>query len=253
MGRLKVWIRHGVSSLAFIIGASAAPAMAQTQAQQDRIDRVSRFVVTAPMCDRLGMTVDPDLPGKVEAAFKAETSDWSVDPATVERLKIASINRQASVFKVDLEAASENAKTDAQLRQVRAILLGYGRTCVEATSDPVFSRVISLPPAFNLDTAATDFADSLLEAGGLASWQTPAIQARGDMMMVAGACRKLIGKVRSDALVAEYGKSDDPRTRDYYMKSFDTALNDPELDFDLTQCNRLVSRYRIAIAKVDTE
>lgn len=242
-------MRRRIAAAAYIAVTAAAPASAQSQAQQDRLDQVSRFVVTAPMCEKLGMKVDPALPVKVEAAFRAETSAWSTAPATIERLKSASIQRQSNVLKVDLATASENAKTDAQLRQVGTIFRGYGRTCLEATRDRIFSHVITAPPGFDLDRAATDVADSLLDAGGLASWQTPAIQARGDMMMVAGACRRRIGKVRSDALVAQYGRSDDPRTRAYYLKSFDDALNDAELDFDLAQCNRLVTRYRAAIAK----
>ena len=245
---MKRWI-----SVAALVGVTVeAPALAQSQVQQDRVDQVSRFVVTAPICDKLGMTVDPALPVKVEAAFKAETSAWSAAPAAIERLKVASIQRQSHILKVDLETASENAKTGAELRQVGTILRGYGRTCLEATRDPIFSQVITAPSGFDLDRAVTDVADSMLESGGLASWQTPAIQARGDMMMVAGACRKRIGKGRSDALVAEFGKSDSPRTREYYLKAFDDALNDPELDFDLTQCNRLVTRYRAAIAKAAT-
>jgi hypothetical protein len=53
------------------------PAMAQTQAQQDRLNRVGQFVVTAPMCEELGMKLDPDLPTKAEAALAAETASWS--------------------------------------------------------------------------------------------------------------------------------------------------------------------------------
>lgn len=237
-----------VARAGLLICALATAATAQTQVQQDRIDRVSRFVVTAPFCKGLGMTVDPEMPNKVELAFKAETSSWPIDPAIVERLKMASINRQVNVLKVDLDAAVKNAKTDSQLRQIKTILVGYGRTCVEATNDPIFSSLISAPAGFDLDRAATDLGDTMLENGGLASWQTPVIQAHGDMMMVAGACRKVIGKVRSDALVAEFGRSDDPRTREYYMKSFDDALNDPELDFDMVQCNRLIARYRAKLA-----
>jgi hypothetical protein len=250
MGAMNI-MKWGISVAALVGATVAAPALAQAQVQQDRIDQVSRFVVTAPMCEKLGMTVDPALPDKVKAAFKAETSAWSAESAAIERLKVASIQRQSSILKVDLETASENAKTDAQLRQIGTILRGYGRTCLEATRDPIFSQVITAPSGFDLDRAATNLADSMLEAGGLASWQTPAIQSRGDMMMVAGACRKRIGKARSDALVAEFGKSDSPRTREYYLKAFDDALNDPELDFDLAQCNRLVTRYRAAIAKAD--
>jgi hypothetical protein len=241
-------MKRRISVGTFLSVMITAPALAQTQVQQDRIDQVSRFVVTGPICGKLGMTIDPALPDKVEAAFKVETSAWSAAPTAIERLKVASIQRQSNLLKVDLETASTNAKTDVQLRQVRTILHGYGRTCLEATRDPIFFRVITAPAGYDLDRAAADMADSMLEAGGLASWQTPAIQARGDMMMVAGACRRRIGQARSDALVAEFGKSESPRIRVYYLKAFDDALNDPELDFDLTQCTRLVARYRAAIA-----
>ena len=183
-----------ISLAAIVIVGAATPAFAQSQAQQDRIDAVSRFVVTAPICGKLGMAVDPALPDRVEGAFRTETSAWSVAPAAIERLKLASIQRQSNVLKVDLETASANAKTDAQLRQISSILRGYGRICLDATRDPIFSQVITAPSGFDLGRAATDTADGMLEAGGLASWQTPAIQARGDMMMVAGACRKRIGK-----------------------------------------------------------
>ncbi|MBB4155099.1 hypothetical protein GGQ80_003016 [Sphingomonas jinjuensis] len=136
-------------------------------AQQDRLDQVSRFVVTAPMCEKLGMKVDPVLPDKVEAALKAETSAWSTETTMIDRLKGESIQRQSNVLKVDLATALENAKTDAQLRQVAAIFRGYGRTCLEATRDRIFSQVITAPLGFDLDRAATEVADTLLEAGGL--------------------------------------------------------------------------------------
>lgn len=105
--------------------SATAPAFAQTQAQQDRLDRVARLVVTAPICKRLGMTVDPDLPAKVEAAFKAETDTWQVDPASVDRLKVAAIRRQSRMFGLDLDTAATNAKTEEQLRGIRTILFGY--------------------------------------------------------------------------------------------------------------------------------
>lgn len=233
---LVVMIALGVSS--------SLPAWAQTQAQQDRLNRVGQFVVTASMCEKLGMKLDADLPTKAEAALKAETASWSVDPATVDRLKSEAISRQSRILQTDLQAASNGAKTDAQLRAVKGILLGYGRTCMAATTDPIFSSLIVPPPGYNLDTAATALADSILEAGGLASWQTPQIQARGDLMMLAGTCRSKIGAARSDALVKQYGQSDDPRIRDYYLKSFDEGVSDSTVIETLAGCNKAIATYR---------
>ena len=228
-----------------LISASSVTALAQTQVQQDRLNRVAQFVVTAPMCGRLGMKVAPDFPAKAEAAFKAETATWQIEPATLDRLIGEAISRQGRILKTDLETASGNAKSDAQLRGVRAILLAYGHTCMAATSDASFAPLLTLPAGYDLDKATTDAADAMLEAGGLASWQTPRIQARGDLMMLAGACRSKIGAARSDALVREFGQSDDPRVRNYYSKSFDDGLADPTMVSTLAGCNRAIATNRL--------
>jgi hypothetical protein len=57
----------GAVALGSIISTSA---FAQSQAQQDRIDRVAQLVVTAPMCQRLGMTVDPEIGTNVNGGVK---------------------------------------------------------------------------------------------------------------------------------------------------------------------------------------
>lgn len=238
-----------LGSAALAIGLSVQLASAQTQQQQDRIDRVSRLVVTAPLCGRLGMTIDPDLPAKVAAAFKEEASGWGMDHHRLDQLAVESSDRQTKLFLRDLGAEADNAKSEAQLRNLRSVLLSYAHTCVEATEDPIFSKVVTKPAAFSADAAATMSADSMLEDGGLASWQTPAIQARGGIMMMAGTCRSVIGKVRSDALIFEYGKSEDARARRYYLKSFDIGLDDTEMKFSLAQCNRAIAGFRADLAK----
>jgi hypothetical protein len=238
-----VW-RVAVATLCMF---ASVPTSAQTQTQQDRLNRVGQFVVTAPMCEKLGMKLDPDLPTKAEAALKAETASWSVDPATVERLKGEAVSRQGRMLSADLEAASSGAKSEAQFRAVKGILLRYGQTCMAATTDAIFSSLIVPPSGYDLDKATTETADSLLEAGGLASWQTPQIQARGDLMMLAGTCRSKIGPVRSDALVKEFGQSTDPRVRSYYMKSFDEGLSDPTIITTLAGCNRAITSYRAKV------
>ena len=113
--------------------ALAVPAVTQTQAQQDRLDRVGQFVVTAPRCERLGMTVDPNLPEKAEAAINTETATWGADPSTLDRLKGEAVSRQAAILQTDLKAASDGTKSEAQLCKLHDVLIGYGRTCVAGT------------------------------------------------------------------------------------------------------------------------
>lgn len=147
------------------------------------------------------------------------------------------------MFRTDLEAASNGTKSETQLRGLKDILLRYGQTCKAATTDPIFSTLIVLPPGYDLNKAVTDTADSMLEAGGLASWQTPQIQARGDLMMLAGTCRSKIGSARSDALVKEFGQSIDPRICNYYLKSYDEGLSDPTIISTLAGCNKAIASY----------
>ena len=232
-----------IFSLALL--AIGTPAFGQTQAQQDRLDRVAQFVVTAPMCERLGMKLEVDLPTKVESALKTETASWQVAPTIVEKLMGEALSRQGAMLKTDLEASVAAAKTDAQLRNIRTILMRYGRTCMAATFDPIFAKLILLPPGYDLDKAATDASDSLLVDGGLAGWQTPRIQARGDLMAVPGKCRAKIGPARPDALLNEFGRSDDPRVRAYYRKSFDDGLADPTAIKTLAGCNRAIQNLRL--------
>ena len=238
---MKVFTRLAIVALAV---SSPISAGAQTQAQQDRLDRVGQFVVISPICEKLGMKVDPDLPKMAEAGLASETSSWPIAAETIERLKQEAVARQGRIFSTDLDAASAGAKTDAQLRGVKDILLGYGRVCMAATVDPIFSSLIAAPAGYNLDGAATTLADTMLERGGLASWQTPQIQARGDLMMLAGTCRAKIGAARSDALTKQYGQSDDPRVRNYYSRSFDEGLADPGMIETLAGCNRAILASR---------
>jgi hypothetical protein len=233
--------------IVLILAAVAAshPASGQTQVQHDRLNQISRFVVTAPMCRRLGMRIDDDLPSKVGAAVRSETSTWGVDESALSRIQSKALSRQGAILRTDLEAAAAGAKSDAQLRNVRNILADYGRTCLEAARDPIFSKLVVAPPGYDLERAATAAADEMLEAGGLASWQTPKIQARGDLMMLAGTCRSKIGAARSDAIVAGFGRSEDARVRAYYSRSFDEGLADQTTISTLAGCNGAITAYRM--------
>lgn len=191
------------------------------------------------------MKLDPELPTKVIAALKVEMSSWPMDAARLDKLQVEAFNRQNKIINTDFDAQSRRFKTEAQLRGLRNILLEHGRTCMAASVDPIFSSLIVPPSNYNLERAVTDAADAILEAGGLASWQTSKIQARGDLMKVAGTCRSRIGAARSDALVREFGQSDNQRVRDYYSKSFDEGLGDPTIISTLAGCNRVIAKFRV--------
>jgi hypothetical protein len=246
---MKSLKRAGAALLSFLcLVAQGTSTAAQTQAQQDRLDVIARFIGAAPFCARLGMEMPADAGEQLGALLEQELREWQGDQQAIERMVSETIARRTATMKIDLERASEQTRSEAQLRGVKAIYLRYGSLCLQAARDKTFARVLTVPAGYSLEEAATKVSDESLAQGGLASWQTPAIQARGDLLMAAGACRARIGADRSDALLATYGKSDDQRTRDYYLHAFDLGLNDTEMNFTTAQCERVIRNYKAKIA-----
>jgi hypothetical protein len=112
-----------LGSAALGIGLISQSLHAQTQQQQDRIDRVSRLIVIAPLCRSMGITVDPDLPAKVAAGFRAETAEWGMLSGRLDQLAAASADRQGKLFAQDLDTEAANAKSATQLQKLSTILL----------------------------------------------------------------------------------------------------------------------------------
>ncbi|WP_447753372.1 hypothetical protein [Sphingopyxis fribergensis] len=230
---------------AALTGISSAHA--QTQAQQDRLDVLARYTGAMAFCEKLGMHVVPDAGTRIGNLVEAEVRTWGGDQDALSRMAVGTVRRRTAMSKGDLESAAAGMKSDAELRSVRSIFLRYGELCLGASKDMSFSQIVSVPTDYSLDAAATRASDELLEAGGLASWQTPEIQARGDLLMLAGACRRQLGAARSDALLDNYGRSDDARERRYYLGAFDEGLGDTELNLDRTQCERALGRMQAKI------
>jgi len=226
----------------------ALPAAAQTQAQQDRLEQIGRYGVTSALCARLGMTVMPDAGAFIEKQLASETASWGLPKETVDRLALAALNREGTILKTDLDAAGQ-ARTEAQLRGIRPIIARYARMCVTISRDPMFAAVVKAPAGYDPERAATEWSDAVLADGGLASWQTPAIRARGDLMMMIGSCRSLMDPTRSDALKAEIGRSDDPRTREFYLASFDRGMQGEPIVNSRSDCIRVINGLKAKLPK----
>lgn len=221
----------------------AAPASAQNQQQFDRLNTLAHYGMVMAWCDKLGMTLAPDWEAQIERGMSAEALSWGLAPDASKQLISEAVTRQGRINQIDLDAiANEKTKTESGLRDVRSLFVKYGSECLQAAGDPLFSRIVTAPANFDLEAAATEAADSLLKDGGLASWQTPTIQARGDLMMAAGACRSHIGPARSDAIFEKYSHAANPREREYYVHSFDEGLSDTSFNFNAAQCERLIKR-----------
>jgi hypothetical protein len=239
-------------SFAWSVTWLSTDALAQTQAQHDRLDELAQFAVVGPMCKKLGFEIAPDFEQRIGPVVEAEIATWGGDQAQLKSASVEAVQRQSQILTTDLQFFSDHATTDQELRDIKRVLIRYGGACQRAANDRVFREFISVPAAFDLDRAAAAETDRMLEDGGLASWQTPLIAARGDMTMIAGACRHVIGPDKSDALLAKYGRSEVLRERAYYRRSFDLGMSDPELTaFTQRQCVTAITNYERKIAKMD--
>lgn len=239
MSKLRPWLRMVIA----VVAVFSAPASAQTAEQFDRLNTLTHYGMVMGWCDKLGMKLAPDWDRQIESGINAEVKTWGLPPDAASQLISEAVARQLRLNKIDLDAlAEQKTKTEAGLRSIRSVFLKYGAQCLEAAREPLFSAVFSVPAGFDLNAAATEAADSVLADGGLASWQTPAVQARGDLMMAAGTCRAHIGAARSDAIFKKYSHAADARERAYYVRSFDEGLSDTSFDFDAAQCERLIKR-----------
>lgn len=228
-----------VTILVLAVVSLCSGAYAQTQAQSDRADVVTRRFAALPLCQKLGFQVSEDY-RYIGEKLIAELVRGGLARTTAERLAVDSVTRNSKAFEADMSASSTLALTHDALAP---FFTRYGQICSAGARDPVVGAYLKEPKNFNLAKAVNDQVDRLLYQGGIASWQTPKIQARGDLMMVAGACRSRIGVTRSDPLVQAYGRSDSPRESAYYKEAFQIGLADPDLGkFTSEQCERAIQR-----------
>lgn len=237
-------MRHLALVLASLaIFGSSNGASAQTQMQQDRIDILAEYTVLSPMCDRLGFSLAQYPADIFQNEMLRETGAWSLDRAIVTNAYEIAVARYGKTLAIDLQSISDGATSSAALKDVRRVLFNYGQKCLRAAADANFGKIISIPTDFDLNTAVTNVSDGLLEDGGLASWQSPEIVARGDIVMLAAACRRQFGADRSDELMRTYGQSENKRERDYYIRSFDHGLTDRDLQtLTAAQCERALKK-----------
>lgn len=230
------------------IGCVPSGALAQTQVQSERLEEIAQYTVVGGICSKIGFKVADDIGERIGPAVEADIDKWGGDTSRLKAAALEAVSRQSRTFEIDFRFLTDKVLSGKDLSKIKDVFVRYGPVCESAARDTIFKTFISMPVNYDLDKAATAASDALLEDGGEASWQTPPIAARGNLMVIAGACRGVIGPESSNVLRQSYGKSDDPRARAFYDRSFDSGLNDTELKFDKAQCQRAISHFRQKIA-----
>lgn len=228
-------------AFAAILAVLPSCAVAQTQDQADRVDQLASYTLQSAYCTKFLGFVVAGGGAEFDRAMVADSRLAGLDAKAANQLYVQALERRSRSFKIDLEASQAELGTD--FAKLQPWFLDHARRCQQIAADPTFSKLLRQPVGFEAEAAATRAADALLEAGGLASWQTPTIQARGDLLMTAGACRRHIGAARSDALFRQFGSTADARERAYYARVFQEGLND-NMGLDATQCERAISGFR---------
>ena len=181
-----------LASLALLAAmlATVPAARAQTQAQADRIDDLTRYAMYAGACDAFGIPARDGQAEQIGALALAEAESSGLDKSKAAEFVQAAVDRHGRSLEIDFQALVEGARTGGRkLSEIAPAFRKIGENCVEAAADPAAGKYLVLPAGFDLDKAVTAAVDKLLVSGGLASWQTPAIQARGDLLMAAAGRR----------------------------------------------------------------
>lgn len=241
MGFRKFWRRSMAPSVTAASIFMTTSAFGQTPAQFQRVDQLAQYTVESVACADLGFTLKGDEKA-VQQAAEAELVAAGAPVQATKGLYEEAVARRLQTFGKDLKASEDAAfRSKSPGSALQQVFVERGEFCSRAAGDPLFSQFLQAPAPFDAKRAALELADQLLESGGLASWQTPQIQARGNVVLVAGACRRQIGSARSDAIFAEYTRTADPRTRSFYSTSFQQGLTDPDYaDLDAAQCERAI-------------
>lgn len=214
-----------------------------------RLNQIGRHLGRATVCEKFGFDVHNErvetlannaVAFGVRAGFSESLSGTYIQNAMNQAMQQAQqdIEEMSEVSQEDGPRFAENINT-----QARKIV----SACRAAANDPMTKSIISAPSSSD-ETLVHVFADEVLMPTGLASWQTPYINAGADVVQAVAVCANHLTRAQSDAYVAElYAPNRFPvaveeKARAYFdfwkQKGRESMA---ELNLDATQCNRLLT------------
>ncbi|MDQ0463201.1 hypothetical protein QO010_000949 [Caulobacter ginsengisoli] len=233
--------------LVFAFAASEASA-AVTPQQAARMDGVARYAVVQSFCVKIGFQVDESA---ASAAYDALVNDprfVGMTRAELDATFDSSIQRVGAVFSRDSKAAASKAGSLDARPVIEAFFRRIDAVCLEASTDPVFSRAFKAASPEVRGATRTALVGDLMAKGGQASWQTPVMRARADLLYITGACSARLPRQDVERYSALVDKAATEKERAYYSDSLRDGLDAAsELGFDDGQCRRLTATYSAAV------
>lgn len=244
-------------AVAALAVATAAPAgAADTQARaKARLESIAAYAPATAICKQLGWPVS-EAPDDFGDLVLAEAVKGGMKPQEATDYFLAAVKRQGELFEADL-----NRLGDAMMsgKPARAAVQAYAdrmdRTCAAAAADPIAHLIVGqLPPAKRAELKAA-FVEDLLARIKQASWQTPGVLARADLVSAVGACRRFLTQTEIDrdlaGLIVDRKPADPAKARElaFYDEWYANGLKEAaELNFDETECQRVMEKSRAAVA-----
>jgi hypothetical protein len=238
--------------LSLFLGTGAGTAQAQSVEARLRIERFAMWTGAGAACTRFGYSMPEEKADAAEQAMLAEAAKGGTSEADARKRYSEGMNRQMQLFASESSVLLSAIEDGNPIRpRLDALLLKWDRLCQEAAADAVFGQWLTGGTASERAIARRDFMDTILEKGGEASWQTPKIIARGDLMYAIGACQRHLTQAQTNQLKAAILDGPDPtdtlgiRARAYYQTNLTEGIeNAAEMDFDDTQCTRLITKKK---------
>jgi len=230
-----IWI------LAALLQASVPP---EHVAAFSRIDTVSSYPSSASSCNMLGYTVSDNFPDVLAERVIAEAKEAGVSEATASSWASEGIRRHGASFERDLRTAQSLSTETEIAASVKAVFDMLSSKCETVAADPISRGILTAGTPEAMREARAEVEDPLLAGVGAASWQTPAIWARGELLVGLGVCKNRLPSEQHDQLLAEHlpASSDTSPAGSWmagqYVEGIRSSAN---MVLDATQCRRLIT------------
>lgn len=234
-------------AIAALLQTTVPPEQARAYA---RVDEVGSYLMATTVCSEIGWTLSDGATEQIATRVYAEQAEAGVDQATVDLWSGEILRRHSDILRTEMTRAAASFRDQGELTALADFFAGADRRCDAFASDPISVGLISSDGSAARALARQAKIDSWVEVGGLASWQTPALTAKGDLLMALGACSTVLPTARRDAMLTRHLPPAESRDRasvyltGQYLEGIRSAA---EFAFNEVQCERLVGRRTAAV------
>lgn len=235
MGNCMIWIIAALMQ-------TAVPT--EHVAAYSRLDTVAGYAGSAAYCGTLGYTLTDDFTSVLAGRALAETKAAGVSEETATIWLREALQRASKIRNAEMAAYSTSLSDEAEIATtVRAMYSDLQAKCAVVAADPISIGILTAGTPAELQSAKTAMEDSLLADVGAASWQTPTIWARGELLMGLGVCKNIQPREEHERLLAAHlPPSSDTTSAGRWLSAqyVEGIRSSADMGLDATQCRRLV-------------